>query len=318
MNIRVGFVAKNSNGSPFYTAYAAQELVEQFSEEIGIKPLHYNQFVYLAEEDRYEEKSRISEGIKTSDISGTELRQQFLRIGRPPPPWFTRPEVAEILTQTFPPRHKQGVCIWFTGLSGAGKSTTADVLTVLLQECGRQVTVLDGDVVRLNLSRGLGFSREDRDLNIRRIGFVASEIVRHGGAVVCAALSPYRSTRNEVRSMVGVDRFVEVFVDTPLEECERRDTKGLYARARRGEIKNFTGIDDPYEPPGIPRSHWKQSAPLLKKMLASFSRIYGARVLLKTIKANLFVARPTGNGIVWRIDAEVQRTIVPAEETDQV
>src|SRR5207248_4647696 len=142
-----------------------------------------------------------------------------------------------------------GVCILFTGLSGAGKSTTADVLTVLLQECGRQVTVLDGDVVRLNLSRGLGFSREDRDLNIRRIGFVASEIVRHGGAVVCAALSPYRSTRNEVRSMVGVDRFVEVFVDTPLEECERRDSKGMYAMARRGEITGWTGIDDPYEPP---------------------------------------------------------------------
>src|SRR6266496_6745674 len=241
-----------SNGSPYYAAYAAQELVEQFSDEIGIKPLHYSEFVYLPDEDRYEEKSRVPKGVSTSNISGTELRQQFLRAGRPLPPWFTRPEVAEILTQTYPPRHKQGVCIWFTGFSGAGKSTTADVLTVLLQECGRQVTVLDGDAIRLNLCPGLGFSREDRDLNIRRIGFVAAEIVRHGGTVVCAAVSPYRTTRNDVRNMVGNDRFVEVFVDTPLEECERRDTKGIYAKARRGEIKNFTGIDDLYEPPEHP------------------------------------------------------------------
>lgn len=149
----------------------------------------------------------------------------------------------------YPPRHKQGACIWFTGLSGAGKSTTAEVLTVLLQEHGRQVTVLDGDVVRTHLSRGLGFSKEDRDLNIRRIGFVAAEIVRHEGMVVCAAVSPYRATRNDVRNMVGKDHFIEVFVDTPLEECERRDTKGMYARARIGEIENFTGIDDPYEAP---------------------------------------------------------------------
>jgi sulfate adenylyltransferase len=168
------------------------------------------------------------------------------------PPWFTRPEVAEILAETYPPRHKQGVCLWFTGLSGAGKSTTAEIVTVLLQEHGRQVTLLDGDVVRTHLSRGLGFSKEDRDLNIRRIGFVAAEIVRHGGMAVCAAVSPYRAARNDVRNMVGSERFVEVFVDTPLAECERRDTKGMYARARRGEIKGFTGIDDPYEPPRHP------------------------------------------------------------------
>jgi sulfate adenylyltransferase len=142
--------------------------------------------------------------------------------------------------------------VWFTGLSGAGKSTTADVLTVLLLEFGRQVTVLDGDVVRTHLSKGLGFSADDRDTNIRRIGFVASEIVRHGGVVLCAAVSPYRATRNEVRSMVGGDQYIEVFVDTPIEVCESRDTKGMYARARRGEIKGFTGIDDPYEPPENP------------------------------------------------------------------
>ena len=145
--------------------------------------------------------------------------------------------------------NSKGVCIWFTGLANAGKSTTAEVLTVLLQQHGRQVTVLDGDIVRTHLSRGLGFTREDRDANIRRMGFVASEIVRHGGVVVCAAVSPYRATRNDVRNMVGQDHYVEVFVDTPLEVCEQRDTKGLYTRARRGEITGFTGIDDPYEAP---------------------------------------------------------------------
>jgi sulfate adenylyltransferase len=143
----------------------------------------------------------------------------------------------------------RGVCIWFTGLSGSGKSTTADALVGLLRERGREVTVLDGDVVRTHLSRGLGFSREDRDINVRRIGFVASEVVRHGGLVVAAVVSPYRETRDEVREMVGDGRFLEVFVDTPIEVCEARDVKGLYARARAGEVSGFTGVDDPYEPP---------------------------------------------------------------------
>lgn len=151
-----------------------------------------------------------------------------------------------------PSRHEQGVCIWFTGLSGAGKSTTAQALTVLLQEHGRQVSVLDGVAVRTNLSLGPRLSKEDRESNIRRVGFLAAEIVRQGGTVVCAAVSPYRSTRNDVRNIVGVDCFVEVFVDTPLEECEKRDTKGMYARARRGEIRNLVGIDEPYEAPQHP------------------------------------------------------------------
>ena len=242
----------DSNAKPFYGAYAAQELVEQFSHEIGVNVLPFGEYVYLPDEDRYEETSRVSDRARTATISGTELRDLYLRTGQPLPLWFTRPEVAEILAETYPPRHKQGICVWFTGLSGAGKSTTAEVLTVLLQEHGRQVTVLDGDVVRANLSLGLGFNKEDRDRNIRRIGFVAAEIVRHGGVVVCAAVSPYRATRNDVRNMIGSDRFVEVFVDTSLEECEKRDTKGIYAKARRGEIKNLTGIDDPYEPPQHP------------------------------------------------------------------
>ena len=164
----------------------------------------------------------------------------------------THLETEEILADMFPPRHKQGLCVWLTGLSCAGKSVTAAVLTSLLLERGRQVTVLDGDVVRTHLSKGLGFSREDRDTNIRRIGFVASELVRHGGSVLCAVISPYRATRDQCRNMVGPDRFIEVFINTPLSVCEQRDAKGLYAKARRGEIKGFTGIDDPYEPPLSP------------------------------------------------------------------
>jgi sulfate adenylyltransferase len=240
---------KNSQGEPFYGPYDAQELVKQFSAEIGVGVIPFEELVYLPEEDRYEEASRISAPAKGVTISGTQVREDYLNKGKALPEWFTRPEIAQILGEAYPPRHRQGVCIWFTGLSGAGKSTTAEILTELLLEHGRQATVLDGDVVRTNLSKGLGFSKEDRDINIRRIGFVASEIVRHGGVAVCAAVSPYRATRNDVRNLVGADRFIEIFVDTPLEVCEQRDTKGIYAQARRGEIKNFTGIDDPYEMP---------------------------------------------------------------------
>jgi sulfate adenylyltransferase len=142
-----------------------------------------------------------------------------------------------------------GVCIWFTGLSGSGKSSTANALITLIRERGREVTVLDGDVVRTHLSKGLGFSREDRDINVRRIGFVAAEVVRHGGIVVAAVVSPYRQTRDEVRGMVDPEQFIEVYVDTPLEICEQRDVKGWYAKARSGEVSSFTGVDDPYEPP---------------------------------------------------------------------
>jgi sulfate adenylyltransferase len=212
----------------------------------------FEELVYLPDEGRYEEVSHVSSRVRTASISGTQVRQEYLNRGRTLPDWFTRPEVAEILAEAYPPRHRRGVCVWFTGLSGAGKSTTAELLTVLLLEHGRQATVLDGDVVRTHLSKGLGFSKEDRDTNIRRIGFVAAEIVRHGGVAICAAVSPYLATRNEVRDMVGQDHFIEVFVDTPLEVCEQRDAKGMYAKARRGEITGFTGIDDPYEPPTDP------------------------------------------------------------------
>lgn len=239
----------DSNDNPFYSPYAAQELVQEKEDELGVKVLPFGEFVYLPDEDRYEDIRMVSDPSRAVRISGTQARAWYRDGGHEIPEWFARREVTQIIAESYPPLHKQGFCVWFTGLSAAGKSTTAEILTVLLQELGRQVTLLDGDVVRNNLSRGLGFSKEDRDLNIRRIGFVAAEIVRHQGAVICAAVSPYRATRNEVRNLIGSDRFVEVFVDTPLEECERRDVKGMYLKARRGEIKNFTGIDDPYEAP---------------------------------------------------------------------
>ena len=240
---------KDSTGKPFYGPYDAQEMAEKYSDEIGVKVVPFTMLVYLPDEGRYEEISKIPSDARTASISGTQVREEYLSNGEKLPEWFTRPEVAEILGESYPPKHKQGVCIWFTGLSGSGKSTTAEILTQQLMEYGRQVTVLDGDVVRTHLSKGLGFSKEDRDINIRRIGFVAAEVVRHGGTAVCAAVSPYRATRGDVRRMTGDDQFVEVFVDTPLEVCEQRDHKGLYAKARRGEIKGFTGIDDPYEAP---------------------------------------------------------------------
>ena len=242
----------DSTGKPFYGPYAAQELVERYEDELGVKALSFGEFVYLPEEDRYEDVNKIAAHAVTAQLSGTRVREWFRDGGAELPAWFARPEVTAAIAETYPPRHKQGFCVWFTGLSAAGKSTTAEILTVLLQEYGRQVTVLDGDVVRNHLSRGLGFSKEDRDANIHRIGFVASEIVKHQGTVICAAVSPYRATRNDVRNMIGANRFVEVFVNTPLEECERRDVKGMYLKARRGELKNFTGIDDPYEPPVDP------------------------------------------------------------------
>jgi sulfate adenylyltransferase len=203
---------------------------------------------YLPEEDRYVEETEALPGARIFSISGTQVRNEYLANGRLLPAWFTRPETAAILAKMSPPRHKRGFCVWFTGLSGAGKSTTAEALTSLLLERGRQVTVLDGAVIRTHISKGLGFSKEDRDANIRRIGFISAEIVRHNGLIVAAAISPYRAARNDCRRMIG-ENYIEVFVDTPLEVCIQRDNKGFYSQSRRGELKGFTGIDDPYEPP---------------------------------------------------------------------
>lgn len=246
---------KDSTGKPFYGPYDAQELVNQCADEIGVKMIPFQELVYLPDSAEYVESDKVPAGARMASISGTQVRDEYLAKGRALPEWFTRPETSEILGSTFPPRNKQGFCVWFTGLSGAGKSTVAEALVSLLLERGRQSTLLDGDVVRTHLSKGLGFSREDRDTNILRIGFVAGEVVRHNGVAVCAAISPFRAARDAVRRMieeVGEERFVEVFVDTPIEVCEQRDAKGMYAKARRGEIKGFTGVDDPYEAPISP------------------------------------------------------------------
>ena len=240
---------KDSSGRSFYGVYDAQNLVQKFECEIGVRILPFQEIVYLPDENRYEEKNRVQTGARVASLSGTQVRDDYLGKGKSLPEWFTRPETAAILSEISRPKHQQGFCLWLTGLSGAGKSTIAEVLANLLMERGIPVTMLDGDVVRTHLSKGLGFSKEDRDTNILRIGFVAAEIVRHHGVVICAAVSPYRAARNECRGLVGENRFIEIFVDTPLEVCEQRDIKGMYAKARRGEIKGFTGIDDPYEEP---------------------------------------------------------------------
>lgn len=243
---------KDSKGQPFYGPNEARELLTRHQSEVGVNALAYDEMVYLPDEDRYEQVTKVPAGTRTLSLSGTEVREKYLAPGIDLPRWFTRPETAVILANAYPPLHKHGFCIWFTGLPSAGKSTIAEILTVLLMEHGRQVSLLDGDVVRTHLSKGLGFSHEDRDTNILRIGYVASEIAHHGGAVICAAVSPYRATRNQVRSMMRPGHFIETFVDTPVTVCEQRDVKGFYAKARAGEIRDFTGVNDPYEPPVNP------------------------------------------------------------------
>jgi len=206
--------------------------------------------VYVEEKDAYQPQDEVTEGVRVLNISGTELRQR-LSEGRDIPEWFTFPEVAKELRRTHPPRKKQGFTVFFTGLSGSGKSTIANVLLVkLLEMGGRPVTILDGDIVRKHLSSELGFSKEHRDINIRRIGYVASEITKNGGIAICAPIAPYDNIRKEVREMIEpLGGYILVHVSTPLEVCESRDRKGMYAKARQGIIKEFTGISDPYEEP---------------------------------------------------------------------
>ena len=241
---------KNSEGKDFYDPYAAQELVRQHQEEVGIEMVDFKQMVYVQEKAQYYPVDEVPEGSTVLDISGTELRRR-LREGLEIPEWFSFPEVVQELRRTSPPRAKQGFTVFFTGLSGSGKSTIANALMVKLMEMGgRPTTLLDGDVVRKHLSSELGFSKEHRDINIRRIGYVASEITKNGGIAICAPIAPYASTRRAVREMIeAVGAFIEVHVATSLEECERRDRKGLYKLAREGKIKEFTGISDPYEVP---------------------------------------------------------------------
>ncbi len=240
----------DSTGQPIYAPYAAQELLKKHEQELGIEMVDFEMMVYSQDRAQYVPASAVKPDEQILNLSGTELRRR-LQLGLEIPAWFTYPEVAEQLRKSYPPRNRQGFTVFFTGLSGSGKSTIANALRVNLMEMNdRPVTLLDGDVVRKHLSSELGFSREHRDLNVRRIGYVASEITKNRGIAICAPIAPYRQTRREVRAMVEQHGgFLEVYVATPLAVCEQRDRKGLYAKARAGIIKEFTGISDPYEAP---------------------------------------------------------------------
>ncbi len=243
----------DKDGNPFYGPYDAQELLTQHQDELGIRMVPFQMMVYSKQRAQYVPLDDVEKDEETLNISGTELRRR-LRENLDIPEWFTYPDVVEELRRTFPPREKRGFTVFFTGLSGAGKSTIANGLMIRLLEMGdRPVTLLDGDVVRKHLSSELGFSREHRDINVTRIGFVASEITKHGGVAICAPIAPYENTRQTVRSMIEpYGPFIEVHMATPLAVCEERDRKGLYALARAGKIAEFTGISDPYEIPQSP------------------------------------------------------------------
>ena len=234
---------KNSQGEDFYGPYDAQELVKKHQEEIGIEVVPFKQMVFVQDRAQYEPVDEVEEGATVLSISGTELRRRLAE-GLEIPEWFSFPAVVAELRRTKPARAKQGFTVFFTGFSGSGKSTVANALMVKLMELGgRPVTLLDGDVVRKHLSSELGFSKEHRDINIRRIGYVASEITKNGGIAICAPIAPYDATRRTVREMIeAYGAFVEVHVATSIEECERRDRKGLYKLAREGKIKELTGI----------------------------------------------------------------------------
>jgi sulfate adenylyltransferase len=243
----------DSNGEPFYGPYEAQDLLKKHEEELGIAMVEFEMMVYSQDKAQYIPVSEIAENENILNISGTELRRR-LQQGLDIPEWFSYPEVVAELRKSYPPRNKQGFTVFFTGLSGSGKSTIANALRVKLMEMiNRPVTLLDGDVVRKHLSSELGFSKEHRNINVQRIGYVASEITKNGGVAICAPIAPYEKMREQVRGMIEpLGGFVEIHVSTPLEECEKRDRKGLYALARKGVIKEFTGISDPYEEPQNP------------------------------------------------------------------
>ena len=245
----------DSNGDSFYGPYDAQKLFKEYEGEMGIEMVDFKHMVYVQERAQYEpfEEIKDKDKITVLNISGTELRRR-LNEGLDIPEWFSFPSVVKELRKTKPARSKQGFTVLFTGFSGSGKSTIANALLIKLMEMGgRPVTLLDGDVVRKNLSSELGFSKEHRDLNIRRIGYVASEITKNGGIAICAPIAPYASTRDAIREDIEkFGAFIEIHVATSIEECERRDRKGLYKLAREGKIKEFTGISDPYDVPQCP------------------------------------------------------------------
>lgn len=243
----------DSRGKPYYGIGEGRMLAEEYSGEVGVKVIPFEELVYLPFEDEYRFSDQVDKESQVISLSGSDIRDRIRR-GRQIPEWATFPEVVEELLKAYPPPGKQGFTVFLTGLSGAGKSTIAKVLYSRFLEVGdRPVTLLDGDIVRRNLSSELGFSKEHRDINVRRIGFVASEITKNHGIAICAPIAPYAETRNEIRAMIAAyGGFIEVHVATPIEECEKRDRKGMYAKARAGLVKGFTGVDDPYEAPESP------------------------------------------------------------------
>jgi sulfate adenylyltransferase len=240
-------------GNPFYESRAAQKLTEEHSEDIGVTIIPFEELVYLPFEDEYRSSDQIPEGEQYISFSSSDIRER-IRSGRRIPEWATFAEVVAELKKAYPSPDKQGFTLFLTGLSGAGKSTIAKVLYSRFLEMGdRPVTLLDGDIVRRNLSSQLSFSKEDRDTNVRRIGFVAGEITKNRGIAICAPIAPYNGTRAEIRNAIeDYGGFIEVHVSTPIKICEKRDRKGMYAKARAGLIKGFTGVDDPYEIPESP------------------------------------------------------------------
>jgi len=243
----------NADGEPFYGPYDAQDLLKRHQDELDISMVPFQQMVYVEDKGEYVSVDETAPEQKILTITGTEFRRR-LQEGADIPDWFSFPKVIEELRDSYPPRYDQGFTVFFTGLSGSGKSTIANALLVkLLEHGGRRATLLDGDIVRKNLSSELGFSKEHRDLNILRIGYVASEITKNGGIAICAPIAPYTETRRKVREAIEpLGGFIEIHVATPLEVCEARDRKGLYAKARAGLIEEFTGISDPYEEPENP------------------------------------------------------------------
>ena len=243
----------NAEGKPYYQPYDAQELIAQYQEELEIKMVPFKEMVFAKNKKTYLPLDKIEQDDPIEKLSGTqfkELLQQRTEI----PTWYSFPEVIHELRKRFPKLHNQGLTVFFTGLSGAGKSTLANAIMYKLMETeDRPITLLDGDIVRQHLSSELGFSKEDRDIHVKRIGYVASEITKHGGVAICAPIAPYSNTRKVVRNMIDeVGSFVEIHVATPLSVCEERDTKGLYKQARAGKILEFTGVSDPYEEPENP------------------------------------------------------------------
>ncbi len=242
-----------NSGEGFYDSAQTRQFAEEMSQQIGVSIISFDEMVYLPFEDEYRPKTSVEDGVQTISLTGSDIRDR-IKTGRKVPDWASFPGVIDELKRAYPPPRRQGFTLFLTGLSGAGKSTIARVLYSKVLEIGdRPVTLLDGDIVRRNLSSELKFSKEHRDINVRRIGFVASEITKNRGIAICAPIAPYASTRREIRSAIeAYGGFIEIHVATPIEECEKRDRKGMYAKARAGMIKGFTGVDDPYEIPADP------------------------------------------------------------------